>query len=104
MAASAGCKPGGADDGDQHDVRIGQRGEFQQTFRAEVDVHVVREQGAQFGFLGGVVNRDVRTPVSRACAASFSTLPAAARATISISLRQLARDLEGRAADGSGGP
>ena len=54
-----GVESGGADDGDEDDVGTGEGGEFEQAFRAEVDFYIAGEQGAEGGFLGGVINGDV---------------------------------------------
>ena len=93
---------GGADDGDEHDVGLREGGEFSQSFRAEVDFHIGREQGAEGCFLGGVVNGDVADTGFAGLGGEFPDVAGCGEGDDFDLTGHLAGDLEGGAADGAG--
>jgi len=96
-------QPGGANDGDQHDVRPGECGECKQPFRAEVDFHVGRQQGAEFRFFRGIVNRDMTHARLAGLGGELFTIPTGGQRDDFDLVQQLSRYLERRATDGTGG-
>jgi hypothetical protein len=102
IAASAGCKPGGADNRNQNDVRRRQRGQFDQTFFAGKNLGRSAERVLKFLRFGGIGNGNRRGFVlARLFEQQFGIISGCEREQPDL-IRQIVRHLDGAGADAAG--
>jgi hypothetical protein len=103
MAARAGLQSGGADDGDEHDVRRRQRGQLEQTFLARINAGGSAQRVFQFARLGRIAQWRWLRAGAGAFASGAIRVVAGGQADQADLVRQILGHLEGARADGTGG-
>ena len=97
-----GMQSGGADDGDEHDVRLREGGQVHQALRSGVDGHVFRQQRPQFRLLAGIMDRHVAHARLASLVGEFLDAAIRGQRDDLDVIRQFARHLERRGADRAG--
>jgi hypothetical protein len=97
-------QPGRADDRHQHDVRIRAGGEVGETFVTHPHFHPGRQQGAEGGFLGGIVDGHLAGAGGAGLRGELCDVGARGQSGDGDPVRQAAGHLERGASDRAGGP